>query len=105
MPWLRAMSLMARMLFCVISGVIGPVFPAMSFVPAMMCTTLGFSATTSVIMRSTICELVWPPMPRSMRPRVKKLGRLSNQPSVIESPRKTTSTGSRKASSLALSSA
>ena len=92
-PWLRATSFMARTLSSLICAVIGPVLPAMSFVPAMMCTTRGLSATTSLIIRSTICELVWPPMPRSMRPRVTKPGRLSNQPSVIESPMKTTSTG------------
>ena len=44
---------------------------AMSFVPAMMCTTRGRSATTSWRKRASICGLVWPPMPRPMTPFVK----------------------------------
>jgi hypothetical protein len=49
------------------------------------------SAITSAIIRSTICGVVCPLIPRPIRPGVKKAGRLDRQPSVIESPMKTMS--------------
>ena len=80
---------MAARLSCVWRSIIGPVLPAMSLVPAMMWTRRGLSATTSAIIRSSICGVVWPPMPRPILPGPKKPGRLSRQPSVMESPMNT----------------
>ena len=46
------------------SSVIGPVLPAMSFVPARMTTAFGFRLRTSGRKRMSICGVVWPLMPR-----------------------------------------
>ena len=42
----------------------GPVLLAMSLVPAMIWTTLGCRSITSCRKRSSICGVVWPPIPR-----------------------------------------
>ena len=46
------------------SSVIGPVLPAMSFVPARITTAFGFRSMTSGRKRMSICGVVWPLMPR-----------------------------------------
>jgi len=47
------------------SLVIGPVAsPEMSLTPAKMMTAFGFNARTSGRMRSSICGVVWPLIPR-----------------------------------------
>ena len=47
------------------SSLIGPVLPAMSFVPARITTAFGFRSMTSRRNRTSICGVVWPLMPRS----------------------------------------
>jgi hypothetical protein len=52
-------------MFCwTVSRLTGPALPAMSFVPARITTASGRRARTSGRKRSSICEVVWPPMPR-----------------------------------------
>ena len=61
-------------------------------------SAIGQKAVAEVIIARTrvpgrprsICGVVWPPIPRSSRPGVKKPGTLSIHPCVIESPMKTT---------------
>ena len=60
----RASSAIEARLSRVCSGVIGPVFPAMSLVPARITTAAGCSAITSARKRSSICGVVWALMPR-----------------------------------------
>ena len=78
------------MMFCwIISAVSGPVFRATSLVPASTTIAAGFSSMTSGYMRTSICGVVWPPMPRFT---YGLPGKDSSrfQKSVIESPMKTT---------------
>ena len=76
----------------------------MSLVPAMMCTTCGLSAITSACMRTSNCGVVCALMPRPTMPFEKNSGSVRAQPSVIESPRNTTSTFAPLANNFALSS-
>ena len=76
----------------------------MSLVPAMMCTTRGFSAMTSEYMRTSSCGVVCALMPRPTMPFEKKSGSVLAQPSVMESPRNTASTFAPLANNFALSS-
>ena len=60
-----ASSAIDARLFWISSLVIGPVLPAISFVPARMTTTRGFSAMTSGLNLMSICGVVCALMPRS----------------------------------------
>ena len=97
-PESRAIATIPRILAIVIWLVIGPVFPATSLVPASICTSLGFNAITSDAIRKTICGVVCPLIPRQIQPSRKKEGSILLQFSVMESPRKTMSTGEPDAS-------
>ena len=57
-PFAFASSAIDAMLSSIISTVDGPVFPAMSFVPARMTTAAGLSAITSCRKRTSICGVV-----------------------------------------------
>jgi hypothetical protein len=58
-----ARSAIEAMAALICSSVIGPVLPAMSLVPASSTTTRGLKASTSGRSRTSICGVVWPPMP------------------------------------------
>ncbi len=62
--WRVASSAMVARFPSMVSRLTGPVFPAMSFVPARMTTTSGARSITSGRKRRSICDVVWPPMPR-----------------------------------------
>ena len=64
MPLACAISTIPIRLSAIIACVAGPVFPAMSLVPARITTTAGLSATTSCRKRISICGVVCPLMPR-----------------------------------------
>ena len=63
-PLALARSAIAIKLSSMEVGVVGPVLPAISFVPARITTTFGCSAITSGQKRTNICGVVWPLMPR-----------------------------------------
>ena len=70
----------------------GPLFRAMSLMPARMTTTWGFRSITSLRKRASIWTVVCPLIPRSRNPfRSKKSGSTRIQLSVMELPMKTTS--------------
>ena len=103
MPCTRASSAIAIRFCWIIVKVCGPLLAAMSLVPAKMRTAAGFSAMTSGYMRTSICAVVCPPMPRFTYGFPGKLS-ASRQPSVMESPMNTTrsfGTGWRSSSLLA----
>ena len=66
MPCAVASSAIDFRLSWIASGVVGPVLPAMSFVPASITTTFGLSSITSRRKRISICGVVCPLMPRLM---------------------------------------
>ena len=58
-----ASSAMDFILSNIIFGVEGPVFPAISLVPAKITTTLGFRSITSCLKRNNIWGVVCPLIP------------------------------------------
>ena len=83
------------MFSAIFSKVIGPVFSAISFIPAKITTALGFKFTTSGMNLINICGVVCPPIPRFINGLfIKKSLSKLDHPSVIEFPMKTTRFGS-----------
>ena len=86
-----AISIIEKILSVIISVVEKPLFPAISFIPARIITTVGFNAMTSALKRISICGVVCPLIPRlTYFLSAKKLGSTVLQNSVIESPKKIT---------------
>ena len=63
-PFAFASSHIDARLSSIISSVLGPVFPAISFIPARITTTEGLRLMTSGLNLISIWGVVWPLMPR-----------------------------------------
>ena len=82
-----AISAIEVMLSIIISGDDGPVFAAMSFVPAFITINLGSKWMASCLNLISIWGEVWPLIPLFIKLfLVKKSGSKFDHPSVIESP-------------------